>query len=318
MSYTTSNPLNIMVLAGGVSSERQVSLNSGISVARALINAGHSVQVSDISPDNLQPLELEDTDVFFSVLHGRFGEDGTLQGIMEERGLCFVGSGSDASRLAMDKWLSKQLFAENAISVTKGELLKAEDFISSDKAEVAGSLVEKLGLPVVLKPVADGSSVGVYIEKDQDSLAKRLETYFNEYGDCLAEKFNTGGEYTVGIVCETVLPIIQIKSADGFYDFHAKYERNDTKYLFETDLTELQAEQMRAAAFGAYQLLGCKDLTRIDFMVEAGQEPQLLEVNTLPGFTDHSLVPKAGEKYGWSMEEICDKIVQNAYERPIH
>ncbi len=317
MTYTTSNPLNVLVLAGGVSSERDVSLASGQSVANALASGGHNVEMSDISPDDLSALDTPDIDVIFSVLHGTFGEDGTLQEIMEQRDLKFVGSGSVASRLAMDKWQSKQMFISDGITTTFGELLSAEEYLHGDMAKLADELVGNVGLPVVLKPVAEGSSVGVHIPRTRDELYHCLSGFFKEYGDCLAEKFNTGGEYTVGIVCGEVMPIIQIRSAQGFYDYEAKYQRNDTTYLFETDLDSDQQDKMTAAALRAYQLLGCKDLCRIDFMVEVGQEPQLMEVNTLPGFTSHSLVPKAAEKLGYSMIEICDKIVQNAFVRPI-
>lgn len=317
MTFKTAMPLNIMVLCGGISSERDVSLKSGASVINALKQAGHKVVSSDISPDDLCALSQPGIDVIFPVLHGKFGEDGQLQEIMEKMRLKFVGSGSCASRLAMDKWLSKQIFAENGIAVTQGRLLQAELYGSLDKKELAAGLVGELGLPVVLKPVREGSSVGVYLEKTLDSLASRLASFFPEFGDCLAERFNTGGEYTVGIVCGEVLPVIQIKAANSFYDYQAKYQRNDTNYLFETELTTGQLKQMQESALLAYELLGCQDLSRIDFMVETGGVPQLLEVNTLPGFTDHSLVPKAAAKKGYSMPEICDKIVQNSFKRSI-
>lgn len=317
MSFQTTNPLNILVLCGGISSEREVSLKSGSSVINALKQAGHSVISSDISPDDLTALDIPEIDVIFPVLHGKFGEDGQLQEILESRRLKFVGSGSRASRLAMDKWLSKELFMQNGIAVTQGRLLMTQEYSRSNMSQLAGELSHDLGLPLVLKPVREGSSVGVYLEKSIDSLAERLETFFPEFGDCLAERFNTGGEYTVGIVCGEVLPVIQIKAANSFYDYQAKYQRNDTNYLFETELTEIQLKQMQAFALKAWELLGCQDLSRIDFMVESGSQPQLLEVNTLPGFTDHSLVPKAAAKKGYSMPEICDKIVQNCFKRSI-
>ncbi|MBN2063767.1 MAG: D-alanine--D-alanine ligase [Sedimentisphaerales bacterium] len=317
MSYQTTNPLRIMVLCGGISSEREVSLKSGSSVINALKQAGHEVVSSDISPQNLCALDTPDIDVIFPVLHGKFGEDGQLQQIMEARSLKFIGSGSQASCLAMDKWLSKELFIQNGIAVTQGRLLRADQCAKSDKAQLADELVRELGLPLVLKPVCEGSSVGVYLEKSLAGLAGRLEAFFPEFGDCLVERFNTGGEYTVGIVCREVLPVIQIKAANSFYDYQAKYQSNDTNYLFETELDSVQLKQMQAFALKAWDLLNCQDLARIDFMVEPDSVPQLLEVNTLPGFTDHSLVPKAAAKKGYSMPEICDKIVQNCFKRSI-
>lgn len=315
--FVTDNPLNILVLAGGVSSERDVSLASGAAVSQALTMAGHNVLTDDISPDDLTALDTPDIDLIFSVLHGTFGEDGTLQEIMEQRNIKFVGSGSIASRLAMDKWKSKQLFISDGITTTFGELLSSEECLKADKILLADKIIDGLGLPVVLKPVAEGSSVGVFIPKTREELIDSLTSFFQDYGNCLAEKFNSGGEYTVGIVCDKVLPVIQIRSASGFYDYQAKYQRNDTRYLFDTDLNSEQLDKINTTALRAYHLLDCKDLCRIDFMVEPGQEPQLMEVNTLPGFTSHSLVPKAAEKNGYSMVEICDKIVQNAFERPI-
>ena len=315
--FTTVNQLNVLVLAGGVSNERDVSLASGKSVYQALINAGHKVTISDISPSDLSALDMPGIDVVFSVLHGCFGEDGQVQKILEDKKIPFVGSGSAASQLAMDKWKSKQLFEQNNINVTQGVLLSADEYRDASKVEAAESLIDQLGLPVVVKPVCDGSSVGVYLLKTKDEIIDRLENYFDEYGDCLAEKFNCGDEFTVGIVCDQILPIIQIKAAVEFYDYDAKYQRDDTSYLFDIELTDDQKNIMNDAAMRAYQLLGCRDLVRIDFMVEPDCTPQLLEVNTLPGFTDHSLVPKAAQKIGISMPELCDKIVQNAMSRPI-
>ncbi len=315
--FHTSNPLKILVLAGGISNEREVSLSSGKSVADALITAGHTVITADISPDNLTALDKNDYDIVFPVLHGVFGEDGQLQKILEEKKIPFVGSGSKASSLAMDKWASKLLFEQNGISVTKGKLLPADDYSQLPFAETAEKLISEMGLPIVLKPVSDGSSVGVYKVNDISELTSILETYFDRFGDCLAEKFNSGNEYTVGIVCDQVLPIIQILPAVDFYDYEAKYQRDDTRYEYDVDLSEDAKNAMCSSALRAYQLLGCKDLTRIDFMMESGSEPELMEVNTLPGFTDHSLVPKAAQKIGISMPELCDKIVQNAAGRPI-
>ena len=315
--FHTSNPLNLLVLAGGISNEREVSISSGQSVAKALEIAGHNVIIDDIAPDNLSALDNNDYDLVFPVLHGTFGEDGQLQLILEEKNIPFVGSGSKASSLAMDKWKSKLIFEQNNISVTKGKLLQAEVFSKCPVSETADTLIVELGLPLVLKPVSDGSSFGVFLVNDKNDLISTLDNFFDKYGDCLVEKFNSGNEYTVGIVCDQVLPIIQIKPADKFYDFEAKYQRNDTEYVFDIDLSDDNIEFMYKAALRAYHLLGCRDLVRIDFMTELTGKPELLEVNTLPGFTDHSLVPKAAEKNGIYMPELCDKIVQNAVNRPI-
>ena len=315
--FRTSNPLNILVLAGGISSEREVSLAGGQSVSEALKQAGHNVKLADISPENLSALDDIEIDVVFPVLHGLFGEDGQLQAILETRKIKFVGSGSSASKLAMDKWNSKQLFEENGIDTTIGKLLTEDEFSANDSNEICKSIITELGLPLVLKPVDAGSSVGVFLAKNANEIETILGSFFSKYGDCLIEKYNSGAEYTVGIVCGQILPIIQIKAAVDFYDYDAKYQRNDTEYIFDVDLDSNYIEIMNTAALRAYQLLGCKDIARVDFMFEQGAVPQLLEVNTLPGFTDHSLVPKAGKKIGLSMPELCDKIAQNAYNRPI-
>lgn len=311
--------LKITVLRGGPSAERQVSLISGGAVARALRAGGHEVFESDIGPDDLSALD-RSADVIFPVLHGTFGEDGQLQAIMERRGLRYVGSDAQASRLAMDKVAAKQAFAGAGLFVAREVFIRQVDFQSENDAWLdrqIESAVKNLGLPCVVKPNFQGSSVGVVIAKSAGHAAEGIRVCLDQYGDCLIEQFIVGRELTVGILGEQTLPVLEIRPAQGFYDYQAKYQAEDTQYLFDMGLSAEDLAGIQKQALVAFKSLGCRDFGRVDVIYDALGRSWLLEVNTIPGFTDHSLLPKAAGRAGISFEELCDRIARMALIRPI-
>jgi len=319
----TARKLAILVLRGGPGAEREVSLAGGQCVANALRKAGHEVLEADIAPDNLSILAGEDfkkIDIVFPVLHGTFGEDGQLQQILEDRRIRFVGSDSQSSRLAMDKYRSKEVFLKAGLLTPHAELLdraRLEKSCCQDPDLWYEELIEQIGLPCVIKPNLQGSSVGVIIARQIDQALEAIRDTLSSYGDCLLEQFISGRETTVGIVGQRALPVLEVKPATGFYDYQAKYLAEDTSYLFDLDLSEKELELMQDQALRAFSTLGCRDLARVDFIRDSQGNNCLLEVNTIPGFTDHSLVPKAAAHMGIGMPDLCDQIVQLAYSRPI-
>ena len=313
------NPLEITVLFGGPSSEREVSLKSGRAVAQALSDCNHKVYQADIGPENLVALE-RPADVIFPVLHGSFGEDGQLQAIMEARGLRFAGCDARSSRLAMDKYASKQAFLRDGITTATSVLIKASNPRGQAPAGLETTIkeaIETCSLPLVIKPNAEGSSIGVVIARDEASAESAINDVIKSYGDCLVEKFIPGREFTVGILGETPLPVLEVKPAGGFYDYHAKYIANTTEYLFDFDLEPGAVESLQEDALAAFKSLGCRDFGRIDVIRTAAGRNYILEINTIPGFTDHSLLPKAAARAGLSFAELCDRIVRMTLDRPI-
>lgn len=317
MKNEEAHSITVLVLRGGPSRERQVSLAGGAAVAAALRKAGYQVLEADILPDDLSALE-EQFDVVFPVLHGTFGEDGQLQEILAARHIPFVGTDARGSRLAMNKHLTKKVCREAGIPAAPDKLLVAEDLNEADTHPAFWrAIVGQIGLPCVVKPNEQGSSVGVSIARDTEHLETAVRQSIHDFGDALVESFITGSEFTVGIIGDTPLPILEIKPAKGFYDFHAKYEANNTSYIFDVDLPAEKIMELQADALKAFKTLGCRHLARIDFLMDNTLNHYLLEANTLPGFTDHSLVPKAAGQTGHTMPSLCGHIVQMALHQPI-
>lgn len=299
--------LRVAVLRGGVGREREVSLESGRCVAEALRQGGLEVVTSDIRPDDMQVLERRDIDVFFPALHGEFGEDGQLQKIFEERHLLYTGSGPEASRLAFDKMESKRLFARAGVPVPA----VVEFGRGADPARLEAQL-QTLGERFVVKPLRQGSSVGVSIVNGGREAVDAARRVREEFGDCMIESFIAGRELTVGVLGRQALPIIEIRSQTGFYDYHAKYVDHRTEYLFDTIEDQSVRSRIGQAALACFDALGCRDFARVDFILRDDGTPYALEVNTIPGFTTHSLLPKAAGRIGLSMSELCVRIVQTA------
>jgi D-alanine-D-alanine ligase len=297
--------IRVAVLRGGVGRERQVSLESGRCVAEAMQQAGLDVVKSDIRPDDMQVLDRTDIDVFFLALHGEFGEDGQLQRVFEDRGLVYTGSGPEASRLAFDKMASKRLFACAGVDVPGVVEFTRE----MEPAELQARL-KGLGERFVVKPIRQGSSVGVSIVDSRAGAIVTARQVLGEFGDCMVESFIQGRELTVGVLGRQVLPIIEIRSKTGFYDYQAKYVDDRTQYLFDTIEDRAVQARIQGAALACFDALGCRDFARVDFILSGDGTPYALEVNTIPGFTSHSLLPKAAARVGLSMGELCVRIVR--------
>jgi len=298
--------LNITVLAGGPGTERDVSLESGRMVSDALSRLKHKVSLRDIDPGDLSALDVP-ADVVFVALHGEFGEDGQVQRVLESQALTYTGSGPDASALAMNKVDAKQRFIEVGIPTPQFLLVTADDIRDTLRTTAA---------PVVVKPVDSGSSVDTFIPHDRDALESALNVVVTRYGEALVEHFVDGPEFTVGILDGRALPLCEIRTKRPFYDYRAKYVDDDTQYLFETTLpTDLIAEiQLRSEQ--AHRALGCRDFSRVDWMVDRETlRPFAIEVNTIPGFTSHSLLPKAAGRTGLSYDDLCQTMVDMACRR---
>ncbi|MBN1124993.1 MAG: D-alanine--D-alanine ligase [Sedimentisphaerales bacterium] len=311
-SQSGPESLQIAVLAGGIGSEREVSLKSGANIASALRTAGFTVIESDITPDNLTILEDPKINVFFLALHGEFGEDGQLQQILEQRNLTFTGSGSQASRLAFDKIAAKAAFRQCGADV-------AEDIYLDHVKEISVlvSRLKNLGDKFVIKPPCQGSSVGVEIITGPTEAAIAIHRCIEQFGDCMVERFIAGREITVGILDGKALPIIEIVSKTAFYDYHAKYVDDATEYRFDTITDTGLVQKIQQTAERCFMALDCRHLGRVDLILSEDGTAYVLEINTLPGFTNHSLLPMAARKIGLNGPALCTKIVKAALrDRP--
>ena len=302
------NKLKVAVLAGGIGSEREISLQSGKCVAEALKEAGFKVVIADIRPDNLEILNDSSVDVFFPALHGKFGEDGRLQQILEDRSLLYVGSGPEASKAAFDKIASKKLFEQAGLATPA-----AVEFGPGTDITLLEEQLQDFAQKYVVKPIRQGSSVGVSIVSTPHEAVVAARKTFSEYGDCMIEEFVPGTEVTVGILHGRPLPIIEVRTQGGFYDYHAKYVDEKTEYLFDTITDTAMAANLSRAAVECFNALGCRHFARIDFLLSDEKIAYVLEANTIPGFTSHSLLPMAAAKAGLSMGDLCTEIVEAAY-----
>jgi D-alanine-D-alanine ligase len=291
---------------GGVGGEREISIQSGRCVAGALREAGLNVVASDIAPDKLSILDDKSIDVLFLALHGQFGEDGQLQQILEDRSLVYTGSGPEASRLAFDKMAGKKLFLEAGVGAPKAVRFE----VDSDEREIQRQL-SGLGEKLVIKPIRQGSTLGVSIVDSPEGAVSAAQQCLREFGDCMIEEYIAGKEITVGILDKEPLPVIEIKSDTGFYDYQAKYLDERTQYLFDTLEASLEADIQRDALV-CFNALGLRHFARIDAILGGDGRAYMLEANTLPGMTSHSLLPKAAVKTGLSMSQLCSRIVQAA------
>ena len=297
----------VAVLLGGLSAEREVSLKSGAAVLAALQAQGIDAQGFD--PRALPLHDLEKFDRVFINLHGRFGEDGCIQGALELLNIPYTGSGVMASAIGMDKWRSKLLWRAMGIVTPDFELLNAHtDFASIEK---------KLGLPLFVKPANEGSSIGISKVKRAGDLAAAYALAAKADPLVLAEKFVGGGEYTVGILANAkkgleALPIVRIVPKNEFYDYEAKYLRNDTEYLCPCGLSPEKEALIQREAIAAFQALGCSGWGRVDFLMDENGQHYFLEVNSSPGMTDHSLVPMAAKAAGISFEQLVLRILESA------
>jgi D-alanine-D-alanine ligase len=301
----TSSFGKVAVLLGGKSAEREVSLKSGGMVLAALRKKSIDAHPFDPKERALEDLMREKFSRVFIALHGRFGEDGTLQGVLEWLGIPYTGSGVLASALAMDKVRTKRLWAAEGLPTAPYEVLGKD----SDLKAVA----KRLGVPLFVKPASEGSSVGMSKVRAAGGLEEAYALAVNYDPVVIAEKFIDGPELTVAIVGERVLPIIRIETPREFYDYEAKYIANDTRYLIPCGVSEKREKELQALCLKAFRALGCRGWGRVDLMLDKRGRPFLLEVNTSPGMTDHSLVPMAARAVGVSYEDLCVKILELAH-----
>lgn len=295
----------VAVMMGGTSSEREVSLMSGKGVLTALLSQCVDAHAFDPAHQSLAELRTDGFQRVFICLHGQAGENGILQGVLESMHMPYTGCGVMASAIGMDKWRCKMLW--------QGAGLPVPEFALLDEKTDFAAVAEQLGLPVFVKPANEGSSVGISKAKT----VAELETAYHEarrYDPIvLAERFIGGGEYTCAIVGDQALPTIRILPATEFYDYQAKYFRDDTQYLCPSDLSAEQEQEMRSLALAGFRAIGGRGWGRVDFLRDENDRLYLLEANTSPGMTSHSLVPMAAKQAGMSYEMLCLKILGMAY-----
>jgi len=298
----------VAVMLGGDSDEREVSLKSGAAVLKALRAAGVDAHAFDPREKPLSALREENYQYAFIALHGRGGEDGTLQGALELMGIPYTGSGVLASALGMDKWRTKLVWQAAGIPVP--EFLVVEEH--SDFAAIE----KQLGLPLFVKPANEGSSIGISKVKDAGGLATAYQLAAQYDRIVIAERFMAGGEFTVGILGHgdqaRALPVIRIVPSTEFYDYDAKYLRDDTEYRIPSGLSEAQEQEMQAMALKAFAVLGCRGWGRVDMMMDGDGRIVALEANTAPGMTDHSLVPMAAKAVGLDFQALVVKVLEEA------
>ena len=297
--------MKVAVILGGKSAEREVSLKSGALVLAALRARGMDAHAFDPAEQGIEALIAGRYERAFIALHGRFGEDGTLQGALEWLGLRYTGSGVLGSALAMDKLRAKRLWMAEGLPTPPFEILDAK----SDLRAVA----KRLGLPLMVKPVNEGSSIGMSKVRAAGGLEEAYALAVNYDRAVIAEKFIEGSELTAGILGEEALPLIKLETPRDFYDYQAKYLADDTRYLIPCGLPAAREREIQHLCLQAFRALGCSGWGRVDLMLDRAGDPWLLEVNTVPGMTDHSLVPMAARAAGLTYEDLCMRILEGSH-----
>ena len=292
---------SVLVLMGGPDEEHDVSINSGRAVAEALRAGGHHVQEEVIERIHASQLAACEADVVFPVLHGAWGEGGPLQRELDAAGCRYVGSGAVAATTAMDKDATKTLAVQLGVPTPSWELLHDGDACTTP-------------CPVVVKAPREGSSIDLFICREEQERNGRIKELLTRHRSIMVEQYITGRELTVGVVHDQAMPIIEIIPATDSYDYEAKYLRDDTTYVLDPDLPDDAREACIDAALRLGAAIGCRDLWRADFMLD-DRGPWLLELNTMPGFTSHSLLPKAAAHAGRPMEQLCHDLVEHALQR---
>lgn len=292
----------VAVLMGGSAAERKVSLKSGAAVFAALTRKGVNAVAIDVTGSLIDALANHKIDRVFNIIHGRGGEDGILQAALEIMGIPYTGSGVLASALSMDKLRTKLCWLGYGLNTPKWYLLKSKDDIEH--------CIEKLGFPVIVKPAQEGSSIGMSKANNRDELVKALEEAAKFDCDVYAESWVVGKEYTVALLDGEALPAIRLETPNAFYDYEAKYNATSTKYHCPCGLDNEQEQQLKALAVKAGEVIGIKGWSRVDVFIDANEQPQLIEINTVPGMTDHSLVPMAAKQAGIEFDDLVWRILE--------
>lgn len=298
----------IAVLMGGKSTEREISLKSGRAVEASLRRQGCAVVGMDVDEKVAQRLREEGIGLAVNTLHGRGGEDGTIQGLLEILGIPYTGSGVLASAIGMNKVITKRLLESNGIPTPKFSVFRA----SGPVPKGPRTLPPGLELPVVIKPSTEGSTVGVSIVEEAGGIEAACAEAFRHGDEILVEEYIQGHEVTVGILDETPLPVIEIVPKEAFYDYKAKYTQGMTEYIVPARLSKEATREIQKLGLKVHQLIGCRGCTRVDFRVNPQERPFVLEINTLPGMTETSLLPRAAKAAGISYDELVGRMIRSA------
>ncbi len=295
------------VLLGGMSSEREVSLRSGKAIAEGLRKKGYDITEIDVATDLPQKIKEAGIEVAFIALHGKYGEDGSVQGLLEIMKIPYTGSGILASSVAMDKVLTKRILQE------RGFLTPAFAFFDAQKDTPENfSYHFSLSCPVIVKPSREGSTIGIVRVQESRELVSALKEASKYDPRVLVEEFISGKEVTVGVVNGEVLPLIEVVPKSGFYDFQSKYTKGATEYILPARLPEKLSREIQESTLEIYQELGCEGCARADFIVDHEQRFFFLEINTIPGMTETSLIPKAAAHAGLNFENLVEKLLDSA------
>ncbi len=295
--------MHVIVLMGGESAERDISLQSGCAVADALESSGHQVTRVDPDETDLCMFNWPECDVIFIALHGTFGEDGQLQEILDKTNLPYTGSGATASRLAFHKSEAKNIFQTHNIPTPESVVFSRSTSRNSIEHDA-----KQLGYPLFIKPEAQGSSIGVSLLSEPQELNSAINLCLKYDSRGLIEKAITGSEWTLGLFGDIIFPLIQIKFNSRFYDHHAKYEDEATSFILDAKLSPAVKQKLISTGLNAYRAIGAGGVARVDIILDQHDQAWVLEVNTIPGMTSHSNIPLAAKKMGWSFSYLCEKI----------
>ena len=306
----------VLVLMGGTSEEREISLQSGVNVCTALQKKGYQVESLDLNKDTLNEIADIAPDVVFIALHGKKGEDGTVQGYLDLLGIPYTGSGATSSAICMNKIITKKLLSYEGLPTPDFIIMKKNTF---DRAcFVVRSLVQKFGLAMVVKAATQGSSIGTYIVKKEGEILPAIEAAFQYDDDVLVEKYIEGTLLTASLLGNDnpcVLPIIEITSSNEFYDYESKYTPGMCEHIVPARISLELQDKITRISEEAYKSLACKGFARIDFMLDRQGQPYILEINTIPGLTNMSLVPDAARAVGISYEDLIKRLLELAMEK---
>jgi D-alanine-D-alanine ligase len=303
-------PERIIVLAGGTSAEREVSLSSGAAVLAALLERGLNAELVDPAITDLHQFAWRPGEVACIALHGAFGEDGDVQQLLDEAGVPYTGSGAEASRLAFSKSAAKLRFQQHHVPTPPYVLVHRGDTPQRLREQAA-----RVGYPLAFKPDQQGSSLGISFVHEEADLDEAAEHCFSYGPFAVLERAVPGTEWTLGLVDDVPLPLIQVRTPHDFFDYDAKYQDDETEYVFEFTESESVIDGIRAAGEAACRALGTSGIARVDIRLDADGRPWVLEVNTIPGMTDHSLVPKAAAHAGMSFGDLCLRAIDSALQR---
>lgn len=307
----------VALVLGGKSAEREISLRTGEQVGVALRCKGHEVVALDLDAELVPALQREKPDVVFIALHGRYGEDGCLQGLLEILGIPYVGSGVLASALAMDKIMSKKLFRLEGLTCPRSIAVTRDDVEHTGEGGLVKAVQETLGFPAIVKPRREGSTIGLSLVREPGSLRDALARAFEYDSDAMVEEYIRGTEITVGVLGNRearALPVIEIVSATGLYDYEAKYTKGLSEHIIPARVPDDTYRAAQDAAVRAHKAMGCRGMSRADFIVGPGGVPYILEVNTIPGMTETSLLPDAARAAGIEFPDLVDMLIDFALE----